>query len=460
MSTVIDRGPPRAAHAGRMIGGPCYIPAVTWRPSPVSIGSWALYDLANTVFALGVGSLYFASWLTDNVPNLPSFLQGNGHAGFSLGLITAIANVIVIALGPWIGALGDHFGRRPRLLIPATLTAVVPTFFLATVGPFWSLALYGVALVGFNLGSVVYDSMLPDVSTAANIGRISGMGIAVGYLGSLAAWGIGQILLDSSGTPEVTTGYPAVFRAVAIAFLAFALPAFFFIRERPRATMPGPAPALAGSLHRLVQAWRRTRQYRGVTRFLVGRFFYTDAINTLIAGFLTVYAKEEVGFTDAQVQDLLIVAIAGSVLGGFVGGRLVDTVGPRRLLHWTLHSWLVAFGLGIAAGSSGLQVLAWPLGALGGLALGSTWAADRVYMQRISPPRHLGEFYGLYVTVGRFASVVGPILWGPLVVTWLGWPQEAALGALALLLIAGRVIIHKVDDRPRDWAEADLVPEA
>ncbi|MFH1331498.1 MAG: MFS transporter [Actinomycetota bacterium] len=424
---------------------------MTWRPTPLSIGSWALYDLANTIFALGVGSLYFASWLTDNVPGLPSMLRGNGDADLALAVVVDVAMVVVIVLGPWIGALSDHRGPRARYLIPTTLMAVVPTFFLASAAPFGSLVLYGLALVGFNLGAVVYDAMLPDVSTPANIGRTSGVGIAVGYLGSLAAWAIGEILLDSHG-------YPAVFQTIAVAFLLFALPTFFLVRERPRAAIPGPAPRLARSLRRLVEAWRRTRRYPGVTRFLVGRFFYTDAVNTLIAGFLTIYAIEEVGFSDAQVRDLLIVAIAGSILGGFIGGFLVDAVGPRRLLHWTLHLWVVAFSVGIAAGATGSQALAWPLGALGGLALGSTWAADRVYMQRISPPRHLGEFYGLYATVGRFATILGPLMWG-LVVTVLGLPREMALVTLTVLLIVGRVVLQKVDDRPREWAAEDLVVE-
>jgi len=424
---------------------------VTWRPTRISVGSWALYDLANTIFALGVGSLYFASWLTDEVGRLPSLLRGNGDADLALAVVVDAAMLLVIVLGPWIGARSDHRGPRSRYLLPATLLAVTPTFFLATVSPAWSLALYGLALVGFNLGSVVYDAMLPDVSTPQNIGRVSGIGIAVGYLGSVVAWAIGELLLDAHG-------YPWVFRAIAVAFLLFALPSFFFVKERPRAAAPGPSPRLAGSLRGLVAAWRRTRQYPGVTRFLVGRFFYTDAVNTLIAGFLTIYAIEEVGFTDAQVRDLLIVAIAGSILGGFAGGRLVDVVGPRRLLHGALHTWVVAFAAGIAAGATGWQWLAWPLGALGGLALGATWAADRVYMQRISPPRHLGEFYGLYATVGRFATILGPLLWG-LVVTVFGLPREVALVVLTLLLITGRVILQEVDDRPRDWAEADLVAE-
>lgn len=424
---------------------------MTWRPTPLSIGSWALYDLANTIFALGVGSLYFAAWLTDHVEELPRLLRGNGDADLALAVTVDVAMVVVIVLGPWIGALGDRRGPRARYLIPATLLAVVPTFFLATASPSWSLVLYAVALVGFNLGSVVYDAMLPDVSTPQTIGRISGLGIGVGYFGSLAAWGIGKLFLDPFG-------YPGVFRAIAVAFLAFALPIFFLVREQPRASVPGRLPPVTESFAHLVAAWRRAGRYPGVVRFLVGRFFYTDAVNTLIAGFLTIYAIEEVGFTDSQVQDLLIVAIAGSIAGGLAGGRLVDVIGPRRLLHWTLHTWVVAFVVGIAAGATGSQALAWPLGALGGLALGSTWAADRVYMQRISPPRYLGEFYGLYATVGRFATILGPLLWG-LVVGVAGWPREIALGLLAVLLITGRVILQGVNDRPRDWTEADRVEE-
>ncbi len=95
------------------------------------------------------------------------------------------------------------------------------------------------------------------------------------------------------------------------------------------------------------------------------------------------------------------------------------------------------------------------LGVVGGVSLGATWAADRVYMQRISPPRHLGEFYGLYATVSRFATILGPLMWG-LLVTVLGLPREVAMGGLVAFLVASRLVLNGVDDRPRHWSPGDL----
>jgi UMF1 family MFS transporter len=419
-----------------------------WHPGRRSVASWAVYDLANTIFALGVGSLYFADWLTDNRGDLPRWLTGGDTADLALTVAVDAAMIVVIVLGPWIGARSDHRGTRLRYLLPMTIVAVVPTYFLATFGVVPALALYSLALIGFNLGSVVYDALLPDVSTPENVGVVSGIGIAVGYLGSFVAVAVGVVLLDSGG-------HEAVFRAIAVLFLLFALPTFFFVRERPRAAEPGPAPSLRSSVRRLAASWGRARSYDGVARFLVGRFLYTDAVNTLIGGYLTIYAKEELGFTASDLQILLTAAITTAIAGGYLGGRLVDLIGPRRLLHAVLYTWMVAMSIGVAAGVAQAHALAWPVGGLGGFALGATWAADRVYMQRISPPRHLGEFYGLYATVGRFATFLGPLVWG-VAVTVLGLPREVALGALIAFLVAGRLVLQGVDDRPRQWGPRDL----
>jgi UMF1 family MFS transporter len=118
--------------------------------------------------------------------------------------------------------------------------------------------------------------------------------------------------------------------------------------------------------------------------------------------------------------------------------------------------WIVAMVGGIVAATGDQQAIAWPVGGLGGFALGTTWAADRVYMARISPPRYLGEFYGLYATVGRFATLLGPLAWG-VIVNGLGLSRAFAMGALIGFVLAGRYVLARVDDRPRTWDAPDLM---
>lgn len=412
-----------------------------WKPKRLSVASWVLYDLANTIFALGVGGLYFAEWLTDS-----------GAPDIALALTIDVAMIVVILTAPWIGAASDHADRRVRFLIPTTLLAVTATFFLASVGVTGSLVIYAFALVGFNLGGVVYDALLPDVSTETNRGRVSGWGVGIGYVGSIIAVVLGGLLLDAYG-------HAVLFRAIAVAFLVFALPSFFFIRERPRSRRPGPMPTIKSGVRRLIAAWKRARTFEGVVPFLVGRFLYGDAINTLIGGFLTIFVINELDFTDDEVQNLLALAILTAIIGGVGGGRLTDRLGPRRTLHLALYVWMGAIAGGIVAASGDQPALAWVVGAAGGFALGTTWAADRVYMALISPPRHLGEFYGLYATVGRFATLLGPLAWG-LVVDVFDLPRSAAMGVLLLFLLAGRLALSRVDDEPRVWSAAELIEAA
>jgi UMF1 family MFS transporter len=116
---------------------------------------------------------------------------------------------------------------------------------------------------------------------------------------------------------------------------------------------------------------------------------------------------------------------------------------------------MVGIALAVVVGVTGATQLGWMIGAIGGAGLGATAATDRVYMTRISPPRHLGEFYGLYAVVGRFATLFGPLVWA-LVADVLGFGRIAAIGSLLLFFAAGRIILQKVDDSPREWAANDL----
>ena len=396
-----------------------------WRPTRASVTAWVLYDLANTTFALGVGSRYFGLWV----------IEANGGSDWWIGATTAVAMVIVILVSPWVGALTDHAGTRRPYLIGSTLTCVAATALLATGGIGSSLVLYVVGTAAFHIGTVVYDAMLPDVSTEHDRGRISGFGVAVGYIGSAIALGIGALVL-----PEA--GYAWVFRALAGAFLVFALPAFFWIKERPRERRSGRLPGLWTSPAITVQAWREASRHPGVVRFLVARFLYTDAINTVFL-FSAVYAKVDLGFTDGETSMLALAGVVAAGLGALAAGRLVDVLGPRRVLHIALHALILALLSAVAAKVTGLNELGWVIGVAGGAGLGAVWTTDRVYMTRLSPPDRIGQFFGLYASVGRFATVLGPVIWA-LVANGLGLGRAAAMGALTVLVIASRMVLQGV----------------
>ena len=394
-----------------------------------SVFSWLLFDLANTVYAFVIPGLYFSVWLVSE----------QGWTDQALGFATSGAMVIVALTGPWVGARSDGAqGKKPLLLI-TTLLCIGSTFLLGTFSVSISVFLFIISLIGFNLGSVVYDALLISVSTKENRGRISGLGVAFGYVGSLIGFGVATILQNQG------LGYLEIFRSVALLFLVFSLPTFFFVKEKKLTSVKSEIK-LSESLVIVIKSWKHSRQYKGLTRFLVGRFFYADAINTLISGLLAVYLVEEAGLTPEDSQGILAIAIVVSIIGGYVFGRAADVYGPRILTLISLICWMVSLSLAIIATEFDQLWLIYVTGVLGGFNIGGIFAVDRVFMTRLSPEKHLGEFYGLYSTVGRFATILGPLLWG-FIVNTLELGRNTAMFSLIILLAISFYIIKGVSDQ-------------
>ncbi|HEY7703570.1 MAG TPA: MFS transporter, partial [Acidimicrobiia bacterium] len=368
---------------------------------------------------------------------LPAWLHSQGARDSQLALTEVIAGILIAVLAPLVGARTDHLARRIPSLRITTIVALGATAFLASGGVQQTLVLLGVALVGFHLGASIYDALLPTVSTPANRGRISGLGVAVGYLGSFVGLGLGLLTTEVLGLDDSAT-----FRALAAGFLLFALPSFFLIKESGTPE-EGRGPRLRDAFPRLVASWRRASQVPGVLPFLGGRFLYSDAINTLIGGFLTIFALSELDLTESEVNVLLALAITGAILGGLVAGRLVHRLGSLPTLRFALVGWAIAIGVGVIAATIDASWLAWAVGPLGGLALGATWTSDRVLMVQLSPPERIGEFYGLYATVGRFATILGPLTWA-LIVDGLGWGRPAAMLGLMAFILAGLAMLRRL----------------
>ena len=394
-----------------------------------SLFSWLLFDLANTVYAFIIPGLYFSVWLVSE----------KGWTDQQLGLATSTAMVIVAILGPWIGRKSDSSQGKKKILLFMTLICIISTFLLGTFSVEVSVLLFVFSLIGFNLGSVVYDALLVSVSNEENRGKISGLGVAFGYTGSLIGFGVATLLQNMGYS------YVEIFKSVAFLFLIFSLPAFLFIEEKITSKEKVKINIL-NSLNVVINSWKHSRQYTGLTRFLVGRFFYADAINTLISGLLAVYLVEEVGLTPADSQSILALAIVVSIIGGYIFGKAADKFGPRRLILISIFCWMLSLSLAIIATEFNQLWLIYVTGVLGGFNIGGIFAVDRVFMTRLSPEKHLGEFYGLYSTVGRFATIIGPILWG-LIVNSLGLGRNVAMGSLIVLLAISFYIISGVSDK-------------
>lgn len=416
-----------------------------------AVAAWILYDLANTIFSMGVISLFFSLWVRAEV--------GAERADFTYGIITAISMGLIFVASPLLGAMTDRAPRRMPFLIVSTLVCIIFTMLLARAGFYATAISFVIANVAYQAGLQFYDALLPEVSTEETRGRIGGLGVGIGYLGSYIAVGFGLYFGNANET------LPFIFLLIAISFLVFALPCFFFVRERGNPRPRKINLAMIGeSTRETIRTLRAGNEFPGLKRFLIGRVFYTDAINTVIT-IMALYTvniavanglSEEAGREQANL--IYMAAITFAVIGGFFWGWLADFLGAKRTLDYVLMMWIGIFILAAAVGILGLPLFAlYIVASLAGFALGGVWAADRPLMLQLTPPERIGEFYGLYGMVGRFSAITGPIVWA--VVTYLTiqlagltprMGQGISVLVLLMVMLIGFYILRPLRDAPRE----------
>ncbi len=352
--------------------------------------SWGLYDFANTIWALNIITRYFPLWVTQDM--------GADQLRFSLALSGSMLAVAVTC--PMLGAVSDRFGRRIPFLTVLVLVCVVFTGMMGRVGGLTAaLVFFAIANFAYQSGNVFYDSLLATVSREDNRGRVSGLGVGMGYVGSI----LGTLMILPFANKW---GRGAAFLPSGAIFLLFALPCFLLVKE-PASEIPWSARLFQEGYSQLFRTLRRARAHANLLRFVGARFLYVDAVNTLLV-FMAIYVTEVIGFSDNQVRILLATSSSFAIVGSLLYGWLVDRIGPKRTLTIVLLQWMVVF---IAAAATFHAPVFWVIGALAGVALGGTWTADRAFLTRLAPPEQMGEFFGLYQLAGRFAAVIGPLIW-------------------------------------------------
>ncbi len=389
---------------------------------PPTLLAWALYDLANTFFAVAILSFYFPLWLVQD--------QGVKELAFSASL--GVSMVCVAVIMPVCGAIADATGQRVRYLWWTTLGCVLLTAAIGCLQTVWlALVFFAAANVCYQLGTVFYDALLRHVGPADRLGASSGFGAAFGYVGSMVGL--------ASLWPFVRAGgYHAAFIPSAVLFFLFALPSFMILRDPPAPRSMAWRAVIRQGFHQLAATISHARSYRPVWWFFIACFFSLNAINTILV-FMAVYTKRVLGFSDAELIRFFLVGQGCAVIGALVGGQVVQRLGAKRTLAFVWGGWLLALSCAVLT----RDVRAWWLiGPVIGFCLGPTWATSRVLLIDLAPPHQLAEFFGLAGLLGRASSVIGPILWG--LIVWDPSRYRHALVALIGLLAIGIWMLQRV----------------
>ncbi len=373
--------------------------------------AWSLFDFANSAFTTIIVTFVFAAYFAQGVAADPT----TGGSQWSLAM--GIAGLIIAVISPVFGAIADQTGRRKPWLAGVSVLCVIATALLWYVRPDaadvpFALACVIVATVGFEVGLLFYNAMLPEVAPPAMLGRVSGWAWALGYAGGLVSLLIALFVFVQAEPPPfgLDKDQAEHVRATAILvagwFALFALPLFLMVKEDGNGVPIGKA--VSGGLRQLVQTFRQARAHGNALRFLVAAMIYSDGVHTVFA-LGGVYAAVVFGM---ELGDVILLGIALNVtagLGALIFAWVDDRIGSKRTISISLWA-LVATTIAVLFAPT--PITFWIAALIMSTFFGPVQAASRTMMARIAPPDMRGEMFGLFSLSGKVTAFAGPALVG------------------------------------------------
>lgn len=415
--------------------------------------SWMFYDWANSAYTMVVTStimsLYFLSSagaaLTGKVAD-PA-VTANAYWGFA----NSAATLVLVLLSPILGTMADYKGKKKQMFQTFLFTGVIFTALLAFIpSNQWMLLLiaYVITAIGFAGSNIFYDAFLVDVSEDANMDRVSSLGFALGYIGSTIPFIICMVfvVLATLGKApfSVETAYKISFIITALWWIGFSIP---ILRDVHQIYGIEPEPHFVrNSFRRLGQTLKEIRKHRHIFIFLLAYFFYIDGVDTIIK-MATAYGST-IGIGSIMLLLILLVTQFVAFPFAIIYGKLAEKFGTKRTLNMGILTYcvicIVAFFMSPERDTKTLTIMFWVLAMLVGTAQGGIQALSRSYFGRIVPKNQANEFFGFYNIFGKFAAILGPILFG-----WISLATGKAnygVGSIIILFIVGSIIFHFVPD--------------
>jgi len=406
--------------------------------------SWAMYDFANSGFTTVVLTTIYNAYFVSVIA------MGNGFDAGSATLLWTLAiaagNALILFTAPVVGALADIYAIRKRLLIASTLGCVFFTAMLSTpdrgevsLAIIFIIASYYMFATGENL----IAAFLPELATSKTIGRLSGLGWSIGFLGGLFTLSLclGYVTWAES-IGHISTQYvPVCMLIVAASFALAAMPTFLWLKERGRYT-PGTKLRISNAFNRVFHTLKFLGHLPDLRRFMLALTCFHAGIYIVIL-LAAVYAEQVMGFDTKQNIILIGIVNITAAAGAFAFGHIQDKLGSVRTLLLTLILWCLAI---LLVWLSSEQGTFWIAANLIGLALGASQSASRALIGLFSPANHYGEFYGLWGMCVKFAAIIGPISYGFL--NWLNQgDHRTSLLVTLVFFVAGFIIMLGINEQ-------------
>lgn len=440
-SNATPRAPLRRSH-------PAHVPPVQRR----ELLAWASYDFANSGYTTVVITAVFNAWFVAVIAG------GADWATLAWTLALSASYLLVIVISPVLGVHADRHAAKKRWLVLITAVCVLATAALALCGPGMiglAVVLVIVSNVAYSLGENLIAAFLPELAADEAMGRLSGYGWALGYVGGLVvlALCLGWITMAPARGASEATAVPQTMLITAFVFALAAAPALLVLRERAQPQEDASTTAAVAGAGRFraagawLPAWARLRQAmasaRDLTdlrRLLACIVCYQSGVATVIT-VAAIFTTQALGFSQQESILLILVVNITAAIGAFGFGRFQDRLGHRRTLALTLAGWLLAIIVFYLAGP-GAGV--WLAANLAGLCLGASQSAGRALVAYLCPPARKAEIFGLWGVAVRLAMIIGPLSYG--LISWLSaGNHRAALLATAVFFIGGLVLLMRVD---------------
>ena len=399
---------------------------------------WALYDWANSAFALSVLAVLFPLVLD----NFWSVGDSGSDITARLAGITFAASLVVCVAAPVFGTIADAGGYRKRFLFVLAVIGATMTGALGLVGEGdWPLALgvYLIASIGYYSSTVFYDSLLIDVCEPRYFSFVSSLGFSFGYLGGAALLSLHLWMIKSPSTfglVDASEAFRYAFVSVGVWWFLFMLPLLYFVPERhsPLEVSSGSVRAAYAELKRTA---RKVGQYRNIVIFLCAYWLYVGGVFTVI--FMAVNYGTRLGFAD---EDLVLALLITNFIGfpaTFIYGVVAHRFGPKSGIYFALAVYMCMCVWAIFMKEMWqFYVMAMVIGTV----QGGVQGLSRSLYASLIPAEQPGEFFGFYNMVTKFAHVLGPAMVAT--AAMLSDDPKWVLLTLMPLFLAGAILLSLV----------------